>query len=175
MSAPKKVIGAAVILSLGLGLGLVGCATPQRGATPEDITRARNQTAQGANVFANECASCHGQRGEGLAGAPAILGPGALPEYPRTSTTASDPALVDPQLLQIRAQTRPAGAPWRDPLRNAQDLHAFTKTHEPKSRAADLKDPDYWAVVSFVLAAQGATLPPDLGPGNAASIAIPKR
>jgi hypothetical protein len=103
------------------------------------------------------------------------LGPGALQEYPRASTTASDPALVDPQLLQIRAQTRPAGAPWRDPFRNAQDLYAFTKTHVPKSRAADLKDPDYWAVVSFMLAAQGATLPPDVGPGNGPSIAIPKR
>lgn len=156
-------------------VGLSGCATTQRGATPEEIVRARAQSGQGATVFANECASCHGQRGEGLASAPAILGAGALPEYPRASTTAADPAMVDPQLLQMRAQTRPAGAPWRDPLRNAQDLYAFTKTHVPKSRAADLKDPDYWAVVSFMLAAQGATLPADLGPGNAPSIPIPKR
>jgi mono/diheme cytochrome c family protein len=142
----------------------------------EEITRAKGQSDHGANIFAAECASCHGQRGEGLAAAPAILGPGALPEYPRTSTVAGDPTITDPQLIQIRAQTRPAGAAWRDPFHNAQDLHRFTTIHLPKSRAEQLKDADYWAVVSFVLAAQGANLPQGgLGPANAAGIPIPAR
>lgn len=169
----KVVIGAAFAIG---GLTLFGCASTPRGATVEEIARARSQTDRGANVFTAECASCHGQRGEGLAAAPAILGPGALPEYPRTSTTAGDPTITDPQLIQIRAQTRPAGAAWRDPFKNALDLHRFTTLHLPKSRAEQLKDADYWAVVSFVLAAQGASLPPEgLGPTSAGSIPIPQR
>ena len=157
-------------------LAWLGCATTQTGATAEDLTRARGQAAQGATVFANECASCHGQRGEGLASAPAIMGPGALPEYPRNTGGAGDPTITDPQLIQIQAQTRPAGAPWRDPFRNARDLYSFTTTHLPKARAAAVSDGDYWAVVGYMLAAQGASLPSGgIGPANGASIPIPKR
>jgi hypothetical protein len=161
------VIGAVVSLA---------CASTKSGATPDDIARAHDQAAQGASVFTNECASCHGGRGEGLASAPGILGPGALPEYPRDTGGVGDPTITDPQLIQIQAQTRPAGAPWRDPLRNAQDLYTFTTTHLPKSRAANLKEGDYWAVVNFMLAVQGVSLPSGgIGPTNAASIPIPKR
>ena len=68
-------------------------------------------------------------------------------------------------------QTRPDGA-----FRNAQDLYAYTVKHLPKTRAAQLTDGDYWAVVGYVLAAQGVSLPPrGMGPANAATIPIPKR
>ena len=157
------------------GLGWLGCATAPSGATAADLAKARDQNAPGATTFANECARCHGQRGEGLAG-PAIMGPGALPEFPRTNVTSGDPTLYDPQMIQIQAQTRPAGAPSRDPFRNALDLYNYTAKHLPKPRADELKDTDYWAVVSYLLAAQGATLPPrGIGPADAASIPIPKR
>ena len=56
------------------------------------------------------------------------------------------------------------------------DLYNFTSKHVPKERAAGLKDADYWAVVSYLLAAQGVSVPPrGIGPANAASIPIPKR
>jgi cytochrome c553 len=168
--------GASIGRGLLLGaLAWLGCASVPTGATTEELTRARDQAGQGATVFANECASCHGQRGEGLANAGAILGPGALPEYPRSSGVG-DPTVTDPQLIQIQAQSRPAGAAWRDPFRNAQDLYTFTTTHLPKSHASGLKDVDYWAVVGFLFAAQGASLSQGgIGPANAASIPIPKR
>jgi hypothetical protein len=157
------------------GLAWLGCASTPLGARPEDLAHARDQAGPGATIFANECSSCHGGRGEGLASASAILGPGALPEYPRSSGVG-DPTVTDPQLIQIQAQSRPAGAAWRDPFRNAQNLYTFTTTHLPKSHASALKDGDYWAVVTFMLAAQGASLPADgVGPANAASIPIPKR
>lgn len=156
-------------------LAWLGCATTHLGATAEDLTHARAQFAPGATVFTNECATCHGQRGEGLASAGAILGPGALPEYPRNTGTG-DPTITDPQLIQIAAQTRPQGAAWRDPFRNARDLYTFTTTHLPKSRASELKQADYWAVVTFLLSAQGASLPPGgVDAANAASIPIPQR
>ncbi len=161
---------------IACGLAWPGCASTQTGATAEDFTRANTQAAPGANIFANDCAKCHGERGEGLAGASAILGPGALPEFPRNTGGAGDPTMLDPQLAQIQAQSRPAGAAWRDPFRNALDLYNFTTKHLPKSRAAELKDSDYWAVVTFVLAAQGASLPPrGIDASNAASIPIPRR
>lgn len=162
--------GGGAVLS---GLAWLGCASVQVGATAEDLTRARGQTAEGATTYANECAKCHGQRGEGLAGAQPVMGPGALPEYPRSSGGAGDPTITDPQLIQINAQTRPAGAAWRDPFRNAQDLHRFTVMHMAQKGAADAKKADYWPVVSYLLAAQGVTLPP--GGIVPASIPIPRR
>lgn len=158
------------------GVAGFGCASTQTGATADDLTRGRALTAPGATTFANECAGCHGQRGEGAATASAILGPGALPEYPRSGGGAGDPSVYDPQMIQIQAQTRPAGAPWRDPFRNALDLYNFTSTHLSKARAAELRPADYWAVVSFMLEVQGASLPSrGIGPADAASIPIPRR
>jgi len=157
------------------GLAALGCATTPLGAPPAELARGRDQFLQGATVFSNECVTCHGGHGEGLASAPAILGPGALPEYPR-STGAGDPTITDPQLIQIAAQTRPQGAAWRDPFRNARDLFTFTTTHLPKSRASSLKEADYWAVTSFLLAVQGASLPPGgVEPSTAGTTPIPKR
>jgi hypothetical protein len=90
--------------------------------------------------------------------------------------SAGDPSVYDPQMIQIQAQTRPAGAPRRDPFRTAQDLYNYTSTHMPKERAAQLKDADYWGIVTFVLAAQGAAVPAQgVGPADAAKIPIPRR
>ena len=169
------------LLSLVVGMfaacGLLGlgCAATQLGATPAEIAQARSQSEQGASVFTSACAKCHGERGEGIGSAPDVLGPGALPEYPRDSGGGGGP-LTDPQLLQIEAQARPAGAAWRDPFRNAQDLYDFTRTHAPGKRAGDLSPADTWAIVSFILAVQGASLPSGgVGPANASSIQIPRR
>ena len=166
------VVGGAFVLGGLLGLG---CAATQLGATPAQLAQARGQSEQGASVFASQCAKCHGERGEGIGSTPDVLGPGALPEYPRDSGSGGGP-LTDPQLLQIEAQARPAGAAWRDPFRNAQDLYDFTRTHMPKGHTGELKPADTWAVVSFILAAQGASLPTGgIGPANASSIQIPRR
>src|SRR5262249_30107253 len=146
MSARSSLLAPFLFFFFGLA-----CASVPTGATADDLTRARSQAAQGATTFSNECARCHGQRGEGQGGVSPILGPGALPEFPRNTGGVSDPTITDPQLIQIQAQSRPQGAPWRDPFRNAQDLYNFTAKHLPKERSAELKDADYWAVVSFML------------------------
>ena len=55
------------------------------------------------------------------------------------------------------------------------DLYNFTTKHLPKNQAESLKDADYWAVVNFMLAVQGATLPPrGIDPSNATAIPIPR-
>jgi mono/diheme cytochrome c family protein len=150
-----------------------GAATPL-GATDVDLARAHDQSSLGADIFDKECARCHGMRGEGLAGAPAILGPTALPTYPRDYSGTS--STTDFQQLQIQAQSRPAGAPRRDPFRTASDVYSYVRNHLPKSRAAAMKSEDYWAVVGFMLAAQGSTLPAGgLNAGNAAALSLPER
>jgi mono/diheme cytochrome c family protein len=167
------VIGGSFALCGLIGLG---CAATQTGATTVELASARSQAGQGAAVFDKECARCHGQRGEGIGAAPDLMGPGALPEYPRNSVSSSDPAMSDPQLLQIEMQSRPAGSAWRDPFRNGQDLFNFVSTHMPKGNPASVKPADHWAVVTFLLAAQGAKVPPaGIGPANASGIPIPRR
>jgi hypothetical protein len=105
-----------------------------------------------------------------------VLGPGALPEYPRDNSGSGMATITDPQQLQIQTQTRPAGAPWRDPFRNAQDVYDFVSAHLPKSRASEMKQDDYWAVVTFLIAAQGGQPPAGgISAANARSISIPRR
>jgi hypothetical protein len=175
MSAARRrmsLLGGALFVGGLIGLG---CAATQLGATPSEIAQARSQTAQGADVYANACARCHGERGEGVGSGPTVLGQGALPEYPRNSVSMSDPGLSDPQLLQIEAQSRPAGAGWRDPFRNAHDLFTFTSAHTAKLHLGALPPSDQWALVSFMLAAQGAKLPAGgANPSNASTIQIPR-
>jgi cytochrome c len=154
---------------------LLGCGpATQYGATDADFARGRSQASQGADVYAKECARCHGQRGEGLAGAPPVLGQGALPTYPRDYSTTS--MTTDPTQLQIQQQTRPAGAPRRDPFRTASDLYNYVNNHLPKSRAAAMQSRDYWDVVAFVVAVQGAALPQGgLDASSAGSVQLPQR
>lgn len=178
MSAPKFVRRTSLVRGAFALFGFVGigCAVTQMGATPDDLSRARDQASQGATVFANECAGCHGDRGQGVGSVPAVLGPGALPENPRNSMSSSDPAAGDPQLLQLQAQSRPAGAAWRDPFITAQDLFTFLTTHMPKGHMGELKQADYWAVTRFMLAVQGANMPAaGTDAANANSIKIPRR
>jgi mono/diheme cytochrome c family protein len=156
-----------------VALSLCACTATKLGATDADFAKARAQASAGAVVFSQDCARCHGERGEGLAGASPILGPGALPLFPRDNSSPTA-AIQDPQQIQIQIQSRPAGAPWRDPFRDAQDLNDFTSAHMPKSRAAVLKPDDYWAVVTFIVAAQGGPVPPGgINPSNARATPIP--
>jgi len=176
-AVPAPIVGRdrSAVRVLLLAVGLTGaCATTQRGATEASLAHARGQAETGATLFVASCAGCHGTRGEGLGSAPPLLGPGALPEFPRTAGGSGDPTLIDPQQLQIEMQSRPAGAPSRDPFRNAQDLFRFIRTQMPKNHPGSLSDGDAWAVVNFILAAQAANLPPGgIGPGNAAAVPVP--
>jgi len=139
------------------------CASAQFGATEADLGRARSGSPKGATLFNQRCAGCHGERGESRTGAPRVLGEGALPEYPRARNVNADPATGDPESLRLQAQSRPQGAPWRDPFRTAKDLHAFVSKSMPPSeeKRAAISAEDYWAIVSFMLLAHGVEVPPE--------------
>jgi cytochrome c5 len=138
------------------------CASAQFGATDANLARARTGSPRGATLFNQQCAGCHGERGESRTGAPRVFGEGALPEYPRARNTNADPATGDPESLRLQAQSRPQGAPWRDPFRTAKDLHAYVSRNMPpdEEKRATLSPEDYWAIVNFMLLAHGVEVPP---------------
>lgn len=161
----------ALATALASALITIACGATQTGASDASLIQARSRAAAGSSTFAARCASCHGERGEGKAYAPSIIGAGALPMYPRD--VSSGPSTTDPQQLQLQSQTRPPGAPTRAPFRTAKDLHEYLSSHHPDQGTRSLTPSELWGVVSFVLIAHGSTVPDSgVSPENAASVTI---
>ena len=153
----------------------LGCAATPRGATDANMATAQSGAPDGWSSFQRNCASCHGQRGESRGRAPRILGEGALPELPREQNMNADPAAGDPELAKLRAQTRPGGAPSRDPFRTAEDLHRYVSKHMPlpEEKAGSLPPEEYWAIINFMLLAHGVQVPPGgVNATNASSVKL---
>jgi mono/diheme cytochrome c family protein len=161
------------VASLAIALG--ACTSTPLGASEPNLANAQQKAGPGGELYQKECAACHGKRGEGLTNAPAIIGSGALPTYPRDQSLSTNPALSNAASQQQQDSSRPPGAPSRDPFRTAQDLFAYTSTKMPlpKSRAGSLKPEEYWAIVNFMLVAHGSAVP-DAGitADNAATVQI---
>jgi len=138
-----------------------GCASTPRGASDANLALAKSSAPSGFASFERRCASCHGDRGQSVSRAPRIMGDGALPTYPAERDVNADPAAGDPELLKLHAQTRPAGAPWRDPFRTAQDLYRYVSQNMPlpADKAGSLSAEEYWAIVNFMLVAHGVQIP----------------
>jgi mono/diheme cytochrome c family protein len=151
------------------------CGSTQRGATDANMAKAQSGAPQGFALFEEHCSGCHGSRGESGSRAPRIMGEGALPEYPPERNVNADPAAGDPELLRLRAQTRPAGAPWRDPFRTADDVYRYVSKNMPlpAQKAGSLSPEQYWAIIDFVLRAHGVQVPPEgVTPNNASSLKL---
>jgi cytochrome c len=135
-----------------------GCSTSSLGATEANYGQAVR--LPGADVYRSQCASCHGERGEGLAQSPPVMGSGALPLYERDPSTTSNPAFQD-IAEQQRKQSLPPGSDTRGAFRTAADLFKYTSREmpQPKSKAASLSQEDYWAVVNFLLVGHGSAVP----------------
>ena len=160
-----------LVRALPFALLLAGCGVSQPGATDAGLAKAREQASQGASSFAQRCAHCHGERGEGKAYTPPSMGPGALPVYPRDSSLG--PTTTDPVQLQMQSQTRPPGAASRKPLQTAQDLYDYLSRHAPEPSLRSLTPPELWTLVNFVLIAHGSQVPAGgVTPENAGRISI---
>ena len=168
----RRCAGFAALLMLALGVGSA-CASSPRGATEANFAKAKSGSANGWELFRQNCAGCHGERGESVSGAPRIMGEGALPELPPERNYAMDTTGGDPASIRLRAQTRPAGAPWRDPFRSAQDVYNYVSKNMPlpEKSAGSLSPDQYWAIVNFMLLAHGVAVPPEgITQANAASV-----
>jgi mono/diheme cytochrome c family protein len=159
----------------GLGIALAACSATPLGASEPNLANAQKKAAPGAELFERECSTCHGKRGEGMTSAPAVIGAGALAEYPRDKSLSTSPAMSNNAQQQAGDSTRPPGAPARDPFRSAQDVFQYISTMMPlpKSRAGSLKPEEYWAITNYMLLAHGSPVPEGgIDGNNAASVRI---
>jgi cytochrome c len=157
------------ILALG---AILACAATQSGASEVNVTSASAKSAQGARLFGQQCASCHGRRGEGVY-APAIMGPIALPAYPNHANFSTNASYTDPTELNLRETTRPEGAPKREPFNTAQDVYNYISKRMPRKAPGSLKPEEYWAILNFMLIAHGIDVAPSgINAANASSVTI---
>ena len=163
-----------LVVGGALSFGLVHCSVTPLGATDSGIAKARSAAPPGADAYDRECSSCHGKRGEGLTTAPAIMGSGALAEFPREDTSSSSPAFATNAPTQADVAHVP-GQAKRDPFRTAQDVYDYVSSRMPlpKSQAGTLKPEEYWAIVNYMLIAHGLAVPAGgVTESNAKSIAL---
>jgi Cytochrome c len=157
-----------------------GCAVTSPGASDANLARAKSRTAQGATLFDAACSSCHGPRGEGLAGAPSIIGVTGLPRYPRDQSGVK--LYQDPNQVQRQNQERVPGAASRAEFVTAADLYDYLRQHakgikQPSATAQagapSLTEEESWALVNFMLVAHGSAVPDqEISAANARDVLI---
>jgi hypothetical protein len=151
-----------------------GASTPP-GASDANFAQAKSRANEGAALYDRVCAKCHGPRGEGLAGAPPIVGVTGLPRYPRDQSGVQ--LYQDPQQIQRQAQLRVPGAASRPEFVTADDVFQYLQRHRSDvikpDTGLDVSDQELWAILSFVLVAHGSQVP-DTGvsPANASSVLL---
>jgi S-disulfanyl-L-cysteine oxidoreductase SoxD len=92
------------------------------------------QVEQGKQLFAEHCASCHGDSGQGTDDGPTIAGKHALPAEPR------------------------AGSKRDVPFRSGADVYAFVANNMPADDPGTLAPDQYNAIVAFALSANAIKL-----------------
>ena len=153
----------------------LSCAVTQPGASDADLAQAKSRAARGASLFETACASCHGPRGEGLAGAPPIIGVTGLPRYPRDQSGVQ--LYQDPNQVQRQNQDRVPGVASRVEFMTALDLYGYVQQHtaELKRPAGALtpSDEQLWELVTFMLIAHGSNVPAgEVSAANAPQVLI---
>ncbi len=122
---------------IGLAASAVVVVACGGGKNEANAPHPADQVAWGQELYGKECASCHGDSGEGGKGmhAPAVVGKNALP--------------LDP----------PAGAKFRkNQFHTAQDVYDFVKKTMPPDKPGSLTDEQYAAIIAFDLKANGVDM-----------------
>jgi cytochrome c len=135
----------------GVLLACYACGSSPKSTSSSTLSSpAANQIAAGKTVFAENCARCHGDAGQGSTKAPPLVGKTALP--------------LDPRPGQKRTAQ----------FRTAMDVASFATKNMPpdESDRAELSTSEYWQVLAFALSANGVKLERPLGPDNAAAIVL---
>ena len=99
-----------------------------------ELAALATQVEQGRQLFAEHCASCHGDTGQGTDDGPKIAGKHALPREPR------------------------AGKKRTATFRNGADVYAFVANNMPADDPGTLTPEQYNALVAFALSANGLEL-----------------
>ena len=173
-------LGRAAVLVVALA---AGCAVTAPGASDANLALAKSRAARGGALFDTACSSCHGPRGEGLSGAPAVIGVTGLSRYPRDQVGMQ--LYQDPNQVQRQNQDRVPGLATRAEFVTARDLYDYVWQHAPKVKqvntarqakegsAAPLTEEDCWALVNFMLVAHGSSVPEqEISAANARDVLI---
>ena len=129
-------IGFGIVAALLLAVGCAHGSGSGTGAGPVAATDAKSQAARGGTLYADRCATCHGDGGEGTpGGAPAVVGKDALP-------------LDAPASAKYRKAT----------FHTARDVYDFVKANMPAKAPGTLSQDQYLAIVAFDLMANGVDL-----------------
>jgi cytochrome c len=147
----KRLVRCATLTTIVFAIG--GCATtPAAPATTPPPASFTEQVVQGQTLYAQNCASCHGDAGQG-AKAPRVVGlkEGALP--------------LDPP-ADRKLRKRQFGT--------VADVAQFAVANMPPKKAGSLTADQYWAILAFDLHANGIDLPSPLTPAQASTLTIPR-
>lgn len=141
-------------VSFVLAIAAGGCATSSNPPKPPEAAPQTfaAQVATGQTLYAQNCAKCHGDAGQGD-DAPRVVGlkEGALP--------------LDP----------PADRKFRkDRFVTVADVANFTVKNMPPKKAGSLSEEEYWAILAFDLHANGVDLPQKLTRDLAKTLTIPR-
>lgn len=135
-------------LALALAAGCGGSDQDVAKPAPASDTFA-DQVARGAELYGENCASCHGDAGQGSADAPPLVGEGALPLEP------------------------PPGAQHRTvQFRTALDVYQWVKEAMPADAPGSLTDGEYVDILAFDLKANGVELDAPLDAQTAAELVL---
>jgi mono/diheme cytochrome c family protein len=160
----------AVLLAIASLAG--ACSSTPLGAPPKTLAAARARTPEGAALYERECSGCHGSRGEGLSSAPSVMGPSALPTFARGDSRMD--SLELPNGVEREGLETPS-EPTRPAFRTAEDLYAYVSKWMPlpQERIGCLEPEEYWAVVNYLLIANGSPVPANgVNAGNASTVPV---
>lgn len=103
-------------------------------AEPAPAPAASDLVARGGELYAANCAGCHGDAGQGGDKAPPVVGKAALPLDPRPGSKRG---------VQFKT---------------ALDVFKFVKANMPPGKGGSLTDDEYLAIMAFDLSANGVDL-----------------
>lgn len=139
------------LLALLIGCQSSGASSPQPAPKPVAAPQSEAVTAQieqGKQLFADRCADCHGDAGQGTDDGPMLVGAEALPAEPR------------------------AGAKRTASFHTAGDVFAFVSRNMPADDRASLTADEYLAICAFALTANGVKLDRPLDQTGAQAIVL---
>jgi cytochrome c len=129
-----------IVLSLALSVAVIAVGH----TAPDAKLTIKTQIAQGKKLYVANCAKCHGDAGQGLKDAPAVVGKDAFPLDPRPKAK-------------------------RDAkFHTAADVFAWASKNMPAKKPGSLTTDQYLAIFAFDLDANGVKLDKPLD-GDAAT------
>lgn len=150
-------VGLAIPLALAVALPLA-CAG-QRGATEQQLAAARQKFSEGATLYKEHCAECHGERGEGQPGVPRVMGPGALPVKVKEKAPDMSQMSNAAAREQLERNAVPGGGrELRMRFNTAADIYKYMIDQHP-GMANPVPDEQLWTVLAFMLDAHGLAIP----------------